>query len=174
MTDLFTTKLYNETKPYHTIVDKHPFVQLIRKNPQAAKLYIDFNKICIYTIQQTTNPFDKSLFSRLKRNINHNDIDFNISPNFKTLLQRCQQFPIEHSYMFYLGLMMGYKILDKYVKDDILSYNDSDIKLLIDDFKNFLNNTITSNNNQEQFINTVSQSYLFINQIFDEYQKQLI
>ena len=65
--------------------------------------------------------------------------------------------------------MMGYKILDKYVKDDILSYNDSEIKLLINDFKHFLNTTI---DNQEEFIFTVSQSYLCINQIFDEYQKQ--
>lgn len=170
MTDLFTTQLYKETKPFHTIVDKHPFVQLIRKNPNAAKLYIDFNKICIHTIQQNTEPFDKSLFNRLKRNIDNNDIPFDISPNFKTLLQRCKEFPIEHSYMFYLGLMMGYKILDKYVKDDILSYNDSEIKPLINDFKHFLNTTI---DNQKEFISTVSQSYLCINKIFDEYQEQL-
>jgi hypothetical protein len=174
MTDLFTTQLYKETKPFHTIVDKHPFVQMIRKNPKAARLYIDFNKICIHTIQQNIAPIHQrytSLFSRLQRNIDNNDINFDISPKFKTLLQRCQQFPIEHSYMFYLGLMMGYKILDKYVKDDILSYNDSEIQPLINDFKHFLNTTI---NNQQEFISTVSQSYLCINEIFDEYHHQLI
>ena len=68
--------------------------------------------------------------------------------------------------MFYLGLMMGYKILDKYVKDDILSYDDSKIKLLIKDFKNFLDNNVET---EQLFINTVSQSYILIKNVFDEY-----
>ena len=69
----FTKRLYQNTKDYHQIVDSHPFVQLIRKNPNAAKLYINFNKICIYKIE--------SAFSNLAY----------------TLLQKCYEYPLEHS-----------------------------------------------------------------------------
>ena len=166
----FTKRLYLDTKDCHTQVDRHPFVQLIRKNPDAAKLYINFNKICIYKIESAFSDLAYTnfmpLFTRLRKNININDIDMNISANLEILLQKCEEYPLEHSYMFYLGLMMGYKILDKYVKDDILSYDDSKIKLLIKDFKNFLDNNVET---EQLFINTVSQSYILIKNVFDEY-----
>jgi hypothetical protein len=172
MSDNFTTRLYKNTKDYHTEVDKHEFVQLIRKNPEAAKLYIHFNKICIYKIESAiVNKKNKytnfmPLFTRLKKNININDIDINVSKNLQILLKKCEEYPLEHCYMFYLGLMMGYKILDKYVKDDILAYDDSQIKLLIKDFKNFLDNNVE---NEQNFINIVSQSYVLIKNVFTEY-----
>jgi hypothetical protein len=170
--DNFTKRLYKETKDCHTQVDKNPFVQLIRKNPDAAKLYINFNKICIYKIEtaflkkRTKYNNFMPLFTRLQKNININDIDMNVSENLEILLKKCEEYPLEHSYMFYLGLMMGYKILDKYVKDDILAYDDSKIKLLIKDFKNFLDNNVEI---EDEFINIVSQSYMLIKNVFDEY-----
>jgi len=168
----FTKRLYQNTKDCHTQVDRHPFVQLIRKNPDAAKLYINFNKICIYKIEsaflKNTAKYKNfmPLFTRLQKNININDIDMNVSKNLEILLKKCEEYPLEHSYMFYLGLMMGYKILDKYVKDDILAYDDSKIKLLIKDFKNYLDNNVET---EQLFINTVSESYILIKNVFDEY-----
>jgi hypothetical protein len=170
--DNFTKRLYKDTKDYHTQVDRHPFVQLIRKNTDAAKLYINFNKICIYKIEtaflkkKTKYNNFISLFTRLQKNININDIDMNVSENLQILLKKCEEYPLEHSYMFYLGLMMGYKILDKYVKDDILAYDDSKIKLLIKDFKDFLDNNVEM---EDLFINIVSESYILIKNVFDEY-----
>ena len=55
----FTERLYLETKDSHKQVDNHPFVNLIRKNDIAAKLYIDLNKICIYEDNKTENTVDK-------------------------------------------------------------------------------------------------------------------
>jgi hypothetical protein len=179
-TETFTKRLYKQTKDSHTQVDRHPFVQLIRESKNAADLYITFNKICIYAIENVflnLDLFKKTeynnflpLFYKLKRNIDINDIDIYISPNLQTLLNKCRMYPLEHAYMFYLGLMMGYKLLKKYVSDDILEYNDSDTRLLVKDFKDYLDNNVDISNQQE-FINIVSQSYILIKNIFDEYEK---
>jgi thiaminase len=170
----FTKKLYKNTKDDHERVDKHPFVQLIKNDPNSAKLYIEFNKICIQKIQKTflemfnnkqMNDF-LPLFNKLKRDIDINDINISVSNNLKVLLDRCESYPLEHAYMFYLGLMMGYKILKKYVQDDILSYENSKIKDLITEFKSFLDEAVCD---QSQFINTVSESYNCIKLVFDDY-----
>lgn len=174
MTSAFTKQLYKGTKSHHTIVDKHPFVQVITTDSNAAKLYIEFNKICIEQIQTTFREMFKDhqmnnfspLLLKLQRNIDRNDINISISTNLKVLLDRCKSHPLEHAYMFYLGLMMGYKILQKYVQDDILSYENSKIKDLITEFKKFLDDTVCE---QEEFIKVVCESYDCIKLVFDEY-----
>lgn len=84
----FTDKLYLETKDAHTMVDKHPFVSMIRTNKLAGKMYINFNKICIREIQnQSFKLKDQELYKKLHRNTDiHIDID--ITNTLSELLQQ--------------------------------------------------------------------------------------
>jgi hypothetical protein len=68
--------------------------------------------------------------------------------------------------MFILGLLFGGKLLSKYLPDHIefLKYDNS--KELISEFKDYLDNNVT---NDDQFINIVNESYKLISEIFDEF-----
>ena len=161
----FTDILFLETKEFHKQVDKHQFTYLIKHNRTAADIYIDFNKLCIYNIFKTLEIKDDLLYNKLKKNFILPQII--ISHNFNTLLLKCQKFPLEHCYMFILGLISGGNILKKYIsKDhhDFLTFDQSSI--LSKDFKNYLNNYII---NKELFIQNVKDSYILIETIFQEF-----
>jgi hypothetical protein len=158
----FTRKVYLETKDSHSIVDKHPFVELIKTNEKAANMYIDFNKICIKHIQKTISTvISDDLSKKLYRNC---DNKLDIECEFMTiLLNRCEKFPLEHAYMFYLGLLAGGSILKKYIPkehDEFLTFENS--KELTKEFKHFLNDY-----NSSEFINIVKESYSLIKNVFD-------
>ena len=82
------------------------------------------------------------------------------------LLNRCKKCPLEHAYMFILGLLFGGKILSKYLPDHIefLKYDNS--KELINEFKDYLDNNVLE---QDNFIKIVNESYKIISEIFDEF-----
>jgi hypothetical protein len=181
MTNNFTERLYTETIDAHKIVDRHPFVESIRHNKDAGNLYINFNKICIYIIQKKfqesfeNNEFlsFKDLFNSLYRDIPQT-FDFYISPNLGLLLEACEKYPLEHAYMFYLGLLKGGNILKKSLPThtEFLHYNNS--KELVNNFKKFLDDKYLNIKIQDNFIDIVKHSYSLIEKIFGDYQNKCI
>lgn len=171
----FTSILYKNTKDNHSKIDNHPFVKLIKTNKNVGKLYINFNNICINIIQNKFNTeikkgkfLDfKKCYNKLYRKILPND--FYISSNLNYLLNQCENYPLEHAYMFYLGLLMGGNILIKFLPEytEFLQFNDS--KQLINCFKNYLDNNITTKEDQEKFIKIVNKSYALINLVFNDF-----
>lgn len=174
---MFRERLYNSTKSSHKVVDRHKFVNLIRTNKDAGEMYINMNKMCIKYIQNEIQrrleddrsewePF-RSLFSKLYKDIN---VSYYISSNMNKLLNRCKEHPLEHGYMFILGLLFGGKLLSKYLPDhiDFLTYNNS--KELINEFKDYLDNNVV---NETEFINIVNDSYKLISEIFDEFHTNI-
>ena len=161
----FTDILFLETKEYHKQVDKHHFTYLIKNNKNAGDLYINFNKLCIYNIFKTLKIKDNILYNKLEKQFNFNLPTIKISDNFNTLLLKCQEFPLEHSYMFILGLISGGNILKKYILTEHHTFLTFE-KNLSKDFKYYLNNSIID---QKTFIQNVKNSYILIKSIFDEF-----
>ena len=166
----FTDKLYNETKDAHTVVDRHPFVSMIRKNKTAGEMYINFNKICIHEIQTVLKLNDKSLQTKLYREIDIPDIF--LTNTLNKLLNYCKIYPLESAYQFYLGLLFGGNMLKKMLPEahEFLTYDDS--KELIKEFKAYLCNNIPESE-QDTFINNVNKSYELIKKLFDEFYNKL-
>ena len=79
----FTDLLYLETKDSHKQVDKHPFVSMIRKDKLAGEIYINFNKICIYKIQEVLKLNDINLENILHLKNTDDDIYVICSKNTK-------------------------------------------------------------------------------------------
>lgn len=163
----FTEKLYIETKESHKIVDKHPFVSLIRKDKLAGDIYVNFNKLCIDAIQQILNLNDKDLQTKLHRDFDLPDVY--ITPTYYSLLKHCKKYPLESAYQFYLGLLFGGNMLKKMLPEhnDFLTYDNS--KNLISDFKEYLCGNIVNIEDQQHFINNVNKSYSIIKDLFDEF-----
>jgi hypothetical protein len=173
---MFRERLYNSTKESHKEVDRHKFVNLIRNKKDAGEMYINMNKICIKYIQNEIQkhlendksewePF-RSLFGKLYKDITVNCDILEVSSNMNKLLNRCKEHPLEHGYMFILGLLFGGKLLSTYLPDhiDFLTYNNS--KELINEFKDYLDNNVID---QDKFINIVNTSYKLISEIFDDF-----
>lgn len=164
----FTDKLHNETKASHTIVDKHPFVSLIRKDKRAGKMYIDFNKMCIQTIQSVLKLNDNQLLVELYRDIEGDIEEYVDVPALNELLNHCKKYPLESAYQFYLGLLFGGNMLKRMLPEahDFLTYDNP--KELIHKFKKYLCDNVTILE-QEIFINNVNTAYKLIKQLFDEF-----
>lgn len=170
---MFREKLYECTKSSHKVVDRHKFVNLIRNNKDAGELYINMNKICIKNIQEEIQvrlsngdsewESFRLLFGKLYRDI---EISYRKSENMNKLVERCIEYPLEHGYMFILGLLFGGKLLSRYLPEhtEFLQYDNS--KELINDFKDYLDENVKD---QDQFINIVNESYKLISEIFDEF-----
>jgi len=158
----FTDKLYKETKEMHSVVDRHPFVSL-KNNKLAGERYINFNKICIFELQQTLKLKDVNLQIKLYRDIEQPDIF--ISDTLCKLLRHCKEFPLESAYQFYLGLLFGGNILKKMLPDhcEFLTYNNKSELIL--ELKDYLNKNVYD---QEKFINNVNTAYKLIKELFDE------
>lgn len=176
---MFTDELRADTKRLHTIVDKSPFVQLIREHKDVGKLYINFNKICIHLFQQR---LDDSLgqyrngFKRIYLKLYRKDlslVDVFISTNLSKLLRRCEEFPLEHAYMFYLGLLNGGNILSKSLPQhlEFLKFGEPATDL-IKEFKDYLNESVTTQTEKDIFTARVNESYRIIKLVFDDYYKK--
>lgn len=160
----FAERVYKETSLLHKEIDRHSFVSLIKVNKKAGNKYINFNKICIYIIQQYIS-MDNVLFKKLYREVDIPDIFISIT--LTKLLNRCKKYPLEHAYQFYLGLISGGNILKKYISDEhdqFLSYEAP--KKLSSEFKEYLNSNVK---NQDEFIEIVKESYKLIKVLFDEF-----
>jgi hypothetical protein len=161
----FTETLFSKTKSFHMQVDKHQFTYLIKNNKKAGDLYIDFNKLCIHNIFKTLLIKDKILANKIKKEFICPNI--NISNKLDLLLLKCQELPLEHSYMFILGLVSGGNLLKKYISiqhHPFLTFE----KGLAQEFKHYLNNN--SDIDKELFIENVIHSYILIKEIFDEFK----
>lgn len=164
---LFTEELYNRTMDAHKVVDRHPFVSKIRKNKEAGKLYINFNKICIYQLEKGQHLIS-NIDDKLYRRLDITDIEFPKVDSMEMLKKRCEMYPLEHIYMFYLGLLFGGNMLSKMLPEhyDFLKFEEP--KERIDILKSYLNNNIS---NKDEFIEIVNESYGLINNIFDKLQE---
>lgn len=168
--ELFTERLFKETVQSHKQIDSHEFVKRIRENPQNALCYIRFNESCIFHLQKTLNMTDSELQNILHRKISTIPLSIN-SLNMKKLLQRCEEQPLCHAYMFYIGLLAGGKLLSKYIPEkysELLLF-EKDSKILIEKFKTYLNKKITTTDEQDEFIHHVNSSYALIKKCFDEF-----
>lgn len=166
----FTDRLYTETKESHKVVDKHPFVSLIRKDKLAGDMYVNFNKLCIHEIQQILDLQDNVLQKQLYRNIDLPDIY--ITSTYAKLLKHCKQYPVESAYQFYLGLLFGGNMLKRMLPEhhEFLTYENS--KELITEFKTYLCKHVSKVEQQEQFIQNVNKSYELIKKLFDEFYER--
>jgi hypothetical protein len=163
----FCKQLYLETKECHNQVDIHPFVELIKINTKAGDIYIEFNKICINAIQ-TKNFLPILLEKKLNRNCKSKR-KTSLSNYELQLINRCKKFPLEHEYLFKLGLLAGGNMLKKYISKEhhqFLTFENP--KELIIEFKTYINDNVFINN-QDKFIENVKESYKLIKNIFDEY-----
>ena len=161
----FCKKVYLDTKNLHQVIDSHPFVELVKTNTKAGDIYIEFNKMCINVIQ-TKDFLPISLQQKLNRNCESKKFfsDYELQ-----LINRCKEFPLEHSYLMYLGLLAGGNLLKKYISKDhhpFLTFeNPKELSL---EFKSYLNENVPSKV-QDEFIENVKESYRLIKNIFDEY-----
>ena len=173
----FTRELSSETKNNHSKVDHHEFSRSISLNPLAGQMYVNFNKICINEIQKVlvTKGYKHQVFEQLHRNI---DIDSSklvrlyACDSLNVLVNRCKDYPLEHAYMFYLGLLFGGSMLQKMLPhEDQTFFQYDNRQKLIQEFKTFLNEYITDIQRQKQFIECVNHSYVLIYDIFSDLQK---
>lgn len=161
---MFTDRLYLETKDSHKVVDRHPFVSLIRKNKLAGKMYINFNKICIHEIQTVLTLKDENLYNKLYRDF---DIPYIfITKNLNSLLKHCRTYPLESAYQFYLGLLFGGNMLKRMIPEHsgFLTYENS--RELIVEFKSYLCNNVKE---EDEFIQHVNEAYVIIKSVFDDF-----
>lgn len=162
----FTETVYIETKNDHFVVDRHPFVQLMRENNEAAEKYIEFNKQCIFELQKTLVLQDSKLQAAL-----HRDIPLKIEEHddkMIKLLKACSKYPLEHMYMFILGLMMGGKMLKRYIAKDHHSFlTFDDPERLATKLREYLNRNVVTRIDQDKFIRRVKESYKLIKLCFD-------
>ena len=164
----FACELFEKTKNSHKLVDKHLFIDLIRTNKTAARLYIDFNKICIYELQRVLKLEDNILQYNLFRDIQQPDIYIN--DNLCKLLTLCRIFPLEAEYMFKAGLIMGGNLLKKYVSVvdyDFITFNNP--KKLFNNLKEYLEIHVK---NKDEFIINVNKIYESIELCFDSFLKR--
>ena len=166
---LFTESLFKKTHESHKIVDKHPFVSLIKDNLLASNLYINFNKICIYEIQKHLKLNDTNLQNRLHKNVEYPKNLLSDYPSLNTLLTQCKTHPLETEYMFKLGLIKGGNLLKKYVHPthhNFLTFTNPN--LLCNDFKHYLNTNVPQTE-QDSFIKHVNDTYNLIKLCFDDF-----
>lgn len=168
----FTDLLRKLTQESHVVVDKHKFVELIRTNKCSGKIYVNFNKICINVIQDNLSNelIKKDFYKKMYRDIE--PLDIFISNNLLELLDRCEQYPLEHSYLFHLALLFGGNLLTKFLPESTEFFKFENPSKLIKDFKDYLNKTVDTKEKQESFIKIVNESYTIIALIFDEFYKR--
>lgn len=108
---IFTSRLFLETKEFHKLIDNHSFTNNIKNSKNTGNIYINFNKICIEAIQKNDDIFNqdfKQIYKKLYRQTStENFDDIYISYELNLLIERCKKYPLEHSYLFYLGLISG-------------------------------------------------------------------
>jgi hypothetical protein len=161
----FTDKLYEDTKELQSKVNTHPFVNLIKSKKYTNNLYINFNKICIHVIQKTLdestefNSFD-SVYKEVYRDKVY-DTDIFVTKNLSNLLKQCEEYPVEHAYMFYIESILTGNYFNFENPDKI-------IKVL----KEYIDCSII-NDKQNDFIRIVNESYSIILLIFDDYYKKI-
>lgn len=171
----FTERLSSETQESHSRVDQHPFARSIALNREAGRLYVNFNKVCIDAVQQVlSRHYKQDIFKKLYRNTREYEVETTEeNKDLLVLVERCKKFPLEHAYMFYLGLLFGGSMLKRMLKDEDQAFFEyANRKELITEFKHFLDEYITDIQRQKQFIEQVNVSYSKIHDIFSAYLKQ--
>jgi len=166
----FTERLYQETKDPHKEVDCHPFIDLVRKNSIAAKLYIDLNKICIYELQKYLKLENSELQKELYREIEQPDMY--ISEPLNELLILCKKNNLESEYMFKGGLIMGGNLLKKYVNiEDHKFLTFKNPKQLFNELKDYLDQYV---HDHDLFIKNVNNIYKQIKKCFDKFTEKIL
>ena len=168
----FSGQIGLRTREFHSEVDKHPFIKLIDNHEKAGDLYINLNKLCILSIQKHIDSNSENfssfqdLFNKLYRQIGV--VDMVMTPNLQLLTARCTRYPIQHAYMFYVGLLFGGSLLSKKLPKHAEFLTFQDKSNLIKEFRSFLDTHVTEEKNQGEFINIVNESYQVIKSVFDD------
>lgn len=181
----FTNRLFHATRDRHSRVDRHPFIDQIREQPMQAWKYICLNEYCIASLQTTLTmdndyawlqqrlwrPIPETVWPRRDDNV-FTDHEWEC---VRPLVDRCRQFPLEHAYMFYLGLLKGGNMLRKSMSfaddaerlhrvDRLLAFDDA--SELVSGFKAYLDHHELVID-PDDFIDRVRSSYDSIAQCFD-------
>lgn len=162
----FSSYLYKETQGAHREVDSHPFIRQINKCDRAYKLYFDLNKLCINEIQKCydINIIDKDLYRDIHNYSEYVDLILECQ-DFQKLLENCKKHPIEHAYMFYLGLLFGGQMFNVKTDEDVFFVTFLNKSKLISKVKYFLDMQVKENE-YSTFIHNVNNSYKLISNIF--------
>ena len=165
----FTKELYLATNAKHQILDTHPFVKsIINKNENAFQKYIHFHYVVFDKIQVQFKKYDlPDFFIDLYRKIPDDITTSNtvITNYLHNMTCDNLQDLLVYVYMFYLGILKGGNILNKFYPDSIHNslFIFSDKNLLVNQLKDYLNKTII---NQQEFIHKVNVNYTQINIVF--------
>lgn len=168
---MFSKILHDSTIENHKRVDRHEFVKKIKTNEIAGEIYIKFNKMCIDRIQRNNNNKYKminELYIDVEYVENENRM---INEDISVILERCKKYPLEHAYMFYLGLLYGGDILKRYIPKykEFLTFENGKDK--IKRFKEMLDEVDSSK--WESFTEIVNESYKIIYIIFSKFDKYI-
>lgn len=169
----FSRSLYLQTKDAHRVVDSHPFIKNINKCDKAYKLYFDLNKLCINEIQKhyDITTIDKELYRDIYHFSEYIDVILECK-KVQQLLENCKKHPLEHAYMFYLGLLFGGQMFNVKNDDDLFFVTFLNRTNLISKFKSFLDLHVNENE-YITFICNVNSSYNLISDIFTNFNKLL-
>ena len=130
--------------------------------------FVSFAKFHSGVMTFTDNSTKKG-FIEIPDDSENNKIKFRLEEKGST-----EKYPLEHSYMFYLGIMFGGNLLTKFVPEskDFFKFDNS--SKLVKEFKDYINKTVDTKEKQDSFIKIVNDSYNIIALIFDEFYKKHI
>ena len=177
--EMFTESLHQRTHAAHKRVDTHPFVAHIRTSKLAGDMYIELNKACVCEIQNaiTSSQVNSPIFDFIQQNLlrEHCDVSAQqlVCAEYNVLLKRCSTYPLEHAYMFYLGLLYGGQMLSKMLPEHAEFLHFANKQDLIKQFKLLLNDNV-SESMEPDFIDRVNNSYRLINNIFDHFLSRVV
>lgn len=184
----FTLRLKKATKDNHTKLDTHEFVKGLYKddNDKSALYYLELHYIILKELQKVINGGDFETIDCFK----YFDKDysrFNLSDlgdlgSIERVINKISEDKndkvlfMSHLYIWWLGVLFGGQMIKKLLnkKDDLKEYIDiifnfeCNSRDLIRDFKDYLNELISSDECEEIFIKNVNEVYLMIGKVFDE------
>ena len=184
----FTLRLKKATKENHTKLDTHEFVKGLYKeyNDKNALYYLELHYIILKELQKLINDTESDSIDCFK----YFDKDYSIFKlsdlgelgSVKGVINKIREDKnddvlfMSHLYIWWLGVLFGGQMIKKLLNknEELMEYIDvmfnfeCNSRDLIRDFKDYLNELISSDECDERFIKNVNEVYLMIGKVFDE------
>ena len=184
----FTLRLKKATKENHTKLDTHEFVKGLYKeyNDKNALYYLELHYIILKELQKLINDTESDSIDCFK----YFDKDYSIFKlsdlgelgSVKGVINKIREDKnddvlfMSHLYIWWLGVLFGGQMIKKLLNknEELMEYIDvmfnfeCNSRDLIRDFKDYLNELISSDECEERFIKNVNEVYLMIGKVFDE------